>query len=75
MLSTFRSQGDWGVVVVRLWAEESSRAGFRLRVLASSHEREPWVITVTDSIDEAVAAVARWLEDQVTANSADGEGR
>ena len=54
------------MIIVRLWAEESSESGFRLRVVGSTGGRDPAMLAVTDSIDTACEVVRRWLVDQVT---------
>jgi hypothetical protein len=58
-----------GVVLLRVWIENGSPDGLRVRIVAETVPRssEPSFERVVASVDEAVEIVRRWLDDFVAA--------
>jgi hypothetical protein len=53
-----------GIVVVRVWLEDARPDGFRARVTTSSFDApRNWSSTAVASLDEAIEAVRRFLDE------------
>lgn len=58
-----RARDDGGLLILRVWREDDADEALRVRITRADDVTQPETeVTVTPSVEEAVAVTRRWLE-------------